>query len=107
VKEWNALFAKSQTSKSFTASHQDPCMFIHNKYDCYISLYVNDIAIYSADTPNLANLIKDLKMPFDISDLGEASFLLGLLITYRTDGSALTQEPYHRDYPLRIWNRKL
>ena len=36
--EWYALFAKFLTSKNFTASYQDPCMFIHNKYDCYISL---------------------------------------------------------------------
>jgi len=69
-------------------------MFIHNKFECYISLYVDDIAIYSADTPHLTTLIKDLKTAFEISDLGEASFLLGLHITYTSDGIALTQERY-------------
>jgi len=47
-------------------------MFIHNKFECYIWLYVDDIAIYSADTPQLSTLIKDLKTAFEISDLGEA-----------------------------------
>jgi len=67
-------------------------MFIHNKFESYISLYVDDIAIYLADTPHLTTLIKDLKMAVEISDLGEASFLLGLHITYPSDGIALTQE---------------
>jgi len=69
-------------------------MFIHNKFECYISLYVDHIAIYWADTPHLTTLIKDLKTAFEISDCGEASFLLGLHITYTSDGIALTQERY-------------
>ena len=92
--EWYALFDKFLTSNNFTASHQDPCMFIHNKYNCYISLYVDNIAIYSADTHHLTAHIQDLKMAFEISDLGEASFLLGLHITYTTEAIALTHELY-------------
>jgi len=69
-------------------------MFIHNEFDCYISLDVDDIAIYSANTPHLTTLIKDLKTAFEISDLGEASFLLGLHITYTPIGITLTQELY-------------
>ena len=55
---------------------------------------MDDIAIYSADTPHLTALITDLKTAFEISDLGEASFLLGLHKTYTTEGIALTQELY-------------
>jgi len=69
-------------------------MFIHNKFDCYISLYVDDIAIYSADTLHLNTLINDLKTAFEISDLGEASFLLGLHIKYTPIGITLTHELY-------------
>jgi len=69
-------------------------MFIHKRFNCYISLYVDDIAIYSAGTPHLTTLIKDLKMAFEISDLGEASFLLGLHITYTSNCMALTQALY-------------
>ena len=38
--------------------------------------------------------MKDQKTGFEISDLGEASFLLGLGITYTTEGIVLTQELY-------------
>jgi len=69
-------------------------MFIHNKFEYYISVYLDDIAIYSADSPHLTTLIKDLKIAFEITDLGEASFLLGLHIQYRSGGIALTQEGY-------------
>jgi len=82
VNEWYALFAKFSTSKDFTASDEDPSMFIHNKFECYISLYVDDIEIYSADTLHLTTLIKHTKTAFENSDLGEASFLLCLHITY-------------------------
>jgi len=42
----------------------------------------------------MTTLIKDLKTAFEISDLVEASFLLGLHITYTSDGIALTQQRY-------------
>jgi len=69
-------------------------MFIHNKFDCYVLLYVDGIAIYSADTSDLNTLIKDVKTAFEISDLGEAPFLIGLHITYTPIGITLTQELY-------------
>jgi len=48
--------------------------------------------MYSASTPHLIILIKDLKIAFEISDLGEPSFLLGLHIMDTSNGIALTQE---------------
>ena len=42
----------------------------------------------------MTTLIKDLKAALEMSDLGEASFLLGLLITYTSDCIALTKELY-------------
>ena len=44
--------------------------------------------------PTLPHSFKDLKTAFEISDLGEASFLLGLHISYTTECIALTQELY-------------
>jgi len=69
-------------------------MFVQAKYDCYISLYVDDIPIYSGDNTNLKSLIKDRKTAFEITDLGEASFLLGLHLTYTPDRLGVTQKPY-------------
>jgi len=69
-------------------------MFIHKKFDYYISLYVDNIVIYSASTRLLTTLTKDLKMAFQISDLEEASFLLSRHITYTPDSITLTQELY-------------
>ena len=94
VNELYGLFAIFLTSKDFTTLHQDPCIFIHNKFESFISLYVDDIAIFSTDSPHLTTLIKDLKTAFEISDLGEAWFLLGLHIRYTSYGIALTQERY-------------
>ena len=69
-------------------------MFIHNKFEYYILLYVDDIARYGADIPHLTTLIKDVPTAFEISDLGEDSFLHGLHITYTSEGIVFTQESY-------------
>ena len=71
-------------------------MFIHNKFDHYTSLYVDDITIYLASNLHLTTLIKDLKTAFEILDLGKASFLLGLHITYTPVGITLAHELYIR-----------
>jgi len=70
--QWYTLFAQFLTSKDFTASHEDHCLFINNKFKWYILLYSYDIAMYSADTPHQTTVIQDLTMAFQISDLGEA-----------------------------------
>ena len=92
--EWYALFARFLTSKGFTTSSLDPCMFVHNKHDIFLSVYVDDIAIYSANTPHAISLIEDLKIAFEITDLGEATFLVSLHIAYTSDSIHLTQQQY-------------
>jgi len=67
-------------------------MFIHHKFECYLSLYQDGIATYSAYTTHLTTPIRDLQKAFEISDLGEDLFLLGLHMTYISDGIAITQE---------------
>ena len=69
-------------------------MFVHTKHDIYISVYVDDIAIHAGDTPHATTLIEDLKTAFEITDLGEATFLLGLHLKYTSDGIHLTQQLY-------------
>jgi len=84
-------------------------MFIYKEFDCHISLYVHDIAIYSANTLHLTTLTQALKIAFEISDLGEASFLLGLHIMYTPIRITLTQELYNSTilFQFGIENSKL
>ena len=65
-------------------------MVVHTKHDIYISVYVDDITIHASDTPHAMTLLEDLKTAFEITDLGEATFLLGLHLTYTSDRIHLT-----------------
>jgi len=101
AREWYALLSRYLKTKGFNTTSFDPCVFVHNKHEVYLSVYVDDIAIYSADVPFTATLIQDLKMAFEITDLGEALLLLGIHITYSDKGIHLTQQRYAETILLR------
>jgi hypothetical protein len=71
-------------------------VFVNTQGDTpvFISVYVDDIAIYAAPTPAVEKLISELKAEFDITDLGLATWLLGLHITYTSEGINVSQEQY-------------
>ncbi|RPA93706.1 hypothetical protein L873DRAFT_1568608, partial [Choiromyces venosus 120613-1] len=74
------LLTKFLTSKGLIISVLDPYIFIHIKYNIYISVYIDNITIHLTDSQYMTSLIEDLKIAFEITDLGEASFLLSLHI---------------------------
>lgn len=92
--KWYERLASSLCSKGFQISSFDPCVFVHRNGRMFLSIYVDDIAIYAADTPEVNTLIASLKAEFDITDLGQATWLLGLHITYTSDGINVSQEQY-------------
>ena len=81
----------------------DPCLFVGNvsalhpvadDTRLYISVYVDDIVLFGPECPQADQLIEQLKKEFEITDLGVASWLLGLQITYDENGIHLSQTSY-------------
>ena len=89
--KWYDKLSTSLRLKGFQISTFDPCVFVHHTGKIYISVYVDDIAIYAAPIPAVDHLIKELKAEFDITDLGLATWLLGLHITYTREGINVSQ----------------
>ena len=84
----------------FTPLDSDSCVFVHrgDSYVMFIALYVDDLLIFSSSLPRLIHLKRKLSELFEMTDMGEAHYILGLTIT--RDRSArqlcLSQQEYVR-----------
>ena len=92
--EWYGEFSRSLLAKGFQISTFDPCVFVHHTEQIFISVYVDDITIFAAHSSNVESLIDHIKTEFEVTDLGIASWLLGLHITYTDEGISLSQQQY-------------
>ncbi|RDX60362.1 hypothetical protein CR513_61497, partial [Mucuna pruriens] len=81
-RQWYHKFHQVITSYSFEANVVDDCVyhkFTGSKY-IFLVLYVNDILLASNDTNLLHETKRFLTKNFEMKDLGEASFVLGIQI---------------------------
>ena len=64
----------------FTASDADPGLYIahHKDGSIYILVYVDDILIAAKDMASVNSIKKRLTTTFDVRDLGEAKYFLGI-----------------------------
>jgi hypothetical protein len=94
-REWYAKLSTSLSAKGFQPTAFDPCVFVHKTEQCYISVYVDDIGIFGPSNSSFINsLISQLQKEFDVTDLGEATWLLGLQIKYTEQGISISQSSY-------------
>ncbi|RDX68205.1 hypothetical protein CR513_52825, partial [Mucuna pruriens] len=81
-RQWYHKFHQVITSYGFEANVVDDCVyhkFSGSKY-IFLVLYVNDILLASSDTGLLHETKRFLTKNFEMKDLGEASFVLGIQI---------------------------
>jgi Reverse transcriptase (RNA-dependent DNA polymerase) len=93
---WYQRLRSFFTSKGFTQSSADPCVFfrIHSPTNLvYLSVYVDDITFFGHDDAiNLA--LNDLKNEFKLRDLGNLDCILGIQVHSTTDGVLIHQTKY-------------
>ena len=80
--QWYKKFDSVITSFGFTKNLVDECVYMKTvgSHFIFLILYVDDILLASSDL-NLLNVTKAfLSRNFDMKDLGEASFVLGIEI---------------------------
>jgi hypothetical protein len=85
-------------SFSFKENEEDNCIYakFRNGKFIFLILYVDDILLASSDVSLLLETKRFLSLNFDMKDLGEASFVLGIEIhRYRRKGVlGLSQKAY-------------
>ncbi|KAH9780527.1 hypothetical protein KPL71_008114 [Citrus sinensis] len=97
-RSWNIRFDQAIKSFGFIQNIDEPCVYkkIQEKYVAFLILYVDDILVIGNDIGVLTTIKSWLAKQFDMKDLGEASYILGikLLRDRKNKTLALSQAVY-------------
>jgi hypothetical protein len=97
-RQWYLKFDRTIRNFGFNENIEDNCVYVKFKNGKYIFLilYVDDILLVSTDVSLLLEIKKFLSSKFNMKDLDEASFVLGIEIhRYRRKGVlGLSQNAY-------------
>jgi hypothetical protein len=79
-RRWNVKINQSLIQIGFTPLHADRCVYVRRKADVIIiiALYVDDLLIASSRKPEMASIKRMLTQMYEMEDMGEATFILGI-----------------------------
>lgn len=96
-KAWYDKIDKALTDLQFKKSLNEPCVYIktdNQGNDIILALYVDDILIFSKNTPEKKKLKEELMRLFEMKDLGKATHVLGMRIRQEQGKIILDQKNY-------------
>ena len=81
-RSWNQRFDQAVKSYGFEQNVDEPCVYkrIKDGKVVFLVLYVDDILLIGNDVGNLSSVKLWLSQQFDMKDLGEANYVLGIRI---------------------------
>ena len=81
-RQWYLKFDQTIRNFGFKENVEDNCVYakFKNKKFIFLVLYVDDILLASSNVSLLLETKKFLSLKFDMKDIGEASFVLGIEI---------------------------
>ncbi|KFL89552.1 hypothetical protein AmDm5_1575 [Acetobacter malorum] len=101
---WNDKFTSFLPGLGFQASLADPSLFVkHTSLGIVVLLlYVDDIIITGSSSSDIEIVILALTKAFDMKDLGQLHYFLGLQISYHSTGLFVSQQKYVRELLARV-----
>lgn len=102
---WNQKINNALILLHFTRLESDHCIYVRRQEDelVLIALYVDDLLLISNTTTALATLKKALTRRFEMTDLGEAQYILGLELTRNRTARTLSLSQF--EYVRRVVER--
>ncbi|CAN6706510.1 unnamed protein product [Malus baccata var. baccata] len=96
---WNERFTSSLPGLGFQSSFADPSLFVkHNGAGTVVLLlYVDDIILTGSSSTLIDDVIVQLTKEFDMKDLGQLNYFLGLQVSYPSGGLFVSQSKYIKD----------
>ena len=96
---WFSKFSYALTQLGFVSSAYDSALFRRETHSglILVLLYVDDMIITGDDTKGIADLKLSLSQKFEMKDLGQLNYFLGLEVNYDPDGYYLSQTKYASD----------
>ena len=77
---WNQRIRRFLKSIGFEQTHSDPCVYINKKMGIIIAMWVDDLVIFGKDTASINELKAALKKEYEMKDLGELKYFLGIQV---------------------------
>ena len=101
---WYSRLSGKLQQLGFHASKADTSLFFYNKgkITIYLLVYVDDIIVASSSQEAVTKLLEDLKQEFDLKDLGDLHYFLGIEVKKISNGILLCQEKYASDIIKRV-----
>jgi hypothetical protein len=93
---WNIVINKALHSFGFKQADQDPCLFTRRVGTTvmFLGLFVDDIILASNNQKETNKVVEHLSKLFDIKDLGDLEYFLGIKIERSKNFLHLTQRKY-------------
>ena len=81
-RQWYLRFHRAVLSNGFTMIEEDHCVYVKRSKGSFIilSLYVNDILLAGNDTEMIITTKAWLSSNFEMKDMGEADYIIGVKI---------------------------
>ena len=81
-RSWNLCFDSAIKKFGFIKNEDEPCVYkrVSGSIVVFLVLYVDDILLIGNDIPTLQTVKSWLGKSFSMKDLGEASYILGIMI---------------------------
>ncbi|CAL2270719.1 unnamed protein product [Prunus armeniaca] len=97
---WNAKFTGHLPAIGFKASQSDPSLFVKKEGSeiVILLLYVDDIILTGSSTSLVQTTNEELSSVFEMKDMGQLTYFLGLQISYLSTGSIfVSQQKYAKE----------
>jgi hypothetical protein len=93
-RKWYERLTQHFVSYGFVTSNFDPCVLTHKTEVFFIAIYVDAITLYGPGGPMITDVKNTLKSKFEVTDLGDLHWLLGIQIKFGSKGIELSQTAY-------------
>ena len=95
-REWNRELDKRLRLKGFNPLCSDPCVYVRRRAGNLeiISVWVDDLLIFTNSDPIMESLKNELHSIFDITDIGEPTKIVGIEVTIQGNSVTISQTKY-------------
>ncbi len=95
---WNAALDSQLREMGFIQSKNDPCIYFKNTGEIlYLGVYVDDIILAGKTDSALSEVKTALSRKFDIKDLGNLNYFLGIKVEQHEDNSIWIGQPTYTE----------
>jgi hypothetical protein len=93
-REWYSCLTAHLRRHRFDTSNFDPCVLRHKSDQFYIAVYVDDLTLYGPPGYLMDPTILALEIEFEVTNMGQFDWLLGIQITFNRNSIEFSQEAF-------------